>query len=166
MLAIGATLATLGLAPFESAQRRIAAVAADFRWSHFPLTTEELDHLRAQALTTALHEGDLWPHAHRSALPLVCDEVYSPLEPVVDGATFELLTEDQLQSRADDAGVYWSYHVSSPEFTWATAIVWVSYQQHFARGSDLIDMGSQSVQLECVPVSSRWRCAIVASLIA
>lgn len=171
VLVVGATLATLGFAPFVSAQNRIAAVAAEFRWSHFPLTritTEELDRLRDQALTTALQEDDqrLDVQHRDSALPLVFDQVYSPMEPVVDGLTFEFLTEDQLQARADAAGVYWSYHVSSPEFTWATATVWVSYRQHFARGSDLIDTGSRSVKLECRPGWSRWRCAVLSGLIA
>ncbi len=171
MLVVGATFATLGSAPFASAQDRIASVAADYRWSHFPLTritTDKLNRLRDQALTTAFQERNQLLHAqpHGSALPLVCDEIYSPSEPGVDGLAFEVLTEDQVQSRADDAGVYWSYHVSAPAFTWATATVRVSYRQHFARGSDWIDMGSSSVKLECVPDSSRWQCAVVSSVIA
>ena len=171
MLAVGVTLATLGFAPFVSAQHRMASVAADLRWSRFPLTritTEKLDRLRDQALITALQEGNHGLNVKHagSALPLVSDQVYSPVEPVVEGFTFEVLTEKQLQARADNAGVYWSYHVSAPEFTWEAAIVWVSYRQHFARGSDLIDTGSQSVKLECSPAWSRWQCSIPSALIA
>jgi hypothetical protein len=165
-IVVAATLATLGTAPFVSAQGRIISIAADLRWSRLP--PERLDRLRDQALATAFDEREKWlgVRQHVVALPLVCDRVYSRTEPSIDGATFETISETELQSRADDAGVYWSYHVSSPEFSWAQATVWVSYQQHFARGSDLLDLGSRAVKLVCVPDSSRWRCAVSTWVIA
>jgi hypothetical protein len=79
---------------------------------------------------------------------------------------FQLITEAELQSRADEAGVYWCYHVSSPEFAWATATVRISYRQHFASGSTMRDLGSRTISLECVPRSSRWQCTVVESKIA
>jgi len=162
----GATLATLGVAPFASFQQRIVSFAADLRWSS--LAPERLDRLRDTALEAALHNREKWLRVEhqQAALPLVCDEVYSRSVPSVDGAMFELITEGELQSRANAAGVYWVYHVGAPDFTWAKATVWVSYRQHFAQNSDLLDLGSRAVKLECVPVSSRWQCTVLTWVIA
>jgi len=162
-LIVGATLATLGIAPFESSYRSGAALAGDLRWSHLP--PERLDRLRDQAIATALEEWG-WDQPSQLALPLVSNEVYSASEPMLEGSHFELITEDELQRRADEAGVYWSFHVSSPDFSWTKAIVRVSYRQHFASGSRMRDLGSRTVTLQCVPRSSQWKCVVISSSIA
>lgn len=166
LLTAGATLATLGTAPFESALRRVDSTAGDIRWSR--LSPERLGSLRNEALATALRERETWLHVQhqRSVLPLVYDQSYSGAAPSVAGATFEVITQDELQSRADAYGAYWAYHVSSPEFTWAKATVWVFYRQHLAAGSDSLDFGSRGVKLECVPNSSRWQCSVMTWFIA
>ena len=171
VLAIGAYLLIVGTDPFASAWNRVTSTAVELRWRKFPPTrikSTGLVELRDRALETAFRHEDRWLYIRRgdSPVPIVYDEIYPRTVPDLETVVFALTTDEEVQSRADASGVYWCYHVGPPRFSWRTARVWVSYQQHFARGSDLLDLGSRAVELKCRRASGEWRCNVLRSVLS